>query len=63
MLGDNARDVDTLHQIEKIQQQHQVVLASAEAISGRSSTDVTGLRQTLAQLGYPTVAKATAVGK
>ncbi|WP_433566774.1 hypothetical protein ACQP1O_17245 [Nocardia sp. CA-151230] len=62
-LAEIARDVDTLHQIETIQQQHQATLASAQAIADRLSTDVTALQHTLAQLGYHTVPEARTTGK
>lgn len=55
VLAEIARDLDTLHQIEKIQQQHQVVLASVEATAARLCTAFMALQQALTLLDHDTV--------
>lgn len=44
VLNDIARDLQTLRQIEKIQQQHQVTLASTEAIAAHLRAGVEALQ-------------------
>ncbi|WP_040830388.1 hypothetical protein [Nocardia jiangxiensis] len=54
VLDDIARDLRTLRQIEKIQQQHQVVLASTEVVAAHLRAGIETLQQTLAQYGCDT---------
>ncbi len=54
VLDDIARDLRTLRQIEKIQQQHQVVLASTEVVAAHLRAGVETLQQTLAWDGCDT---------
>ncbi|MBY8856581.1 hypothetical protein K7711_08845 [Nocardia sp. CA2R105] len=50
ILDQIARDLDTLHQIEQIQQQHQIALTSALTVQARLHTKVETLQQALERL-------------